>query len=205
MDPGQRVTWHVRIDGHHAVPPRIVDGVFRGGTGWVEAVECTRTGTVWSVATSATSWWVVPDDEPANAVVIRQAGKSYRHGWPEGTLYQSRECEGWRDGIRRAENVRRRGVFPVVESEYASRSWSGPGTTWQNVVWHTDPGCPRAAGKARYDGTGCAHGTTGPDYATWTAASIADVMVGRMQLSSPGPFCATCIMLEPATDPAQAA
>jgi hypothetical protein len=98
-------------------------------------------------------------------VVVRRAGKS-QHRFAEGQFFESGECSNWRDGIRRAENVRRRGVFPVVDSELTSRSWSGPSTTWKNVIWHADPDCPLAAGKDRYDGTGYAHGTTGPDYAT---------------------------------------
>jgi hypothetical protein len=202
MDPGQRVTWHVRIDGHYAVRPHFEDGEYRGGTGWVEAVEYVREGTIWSVATSASAWWVIPDDAPSAPVIVRRAGKS-RHQYREGQLFQSGECAGWREGIRRAENVRRRGVFAVVDREDVSRSWSGPGTAWKTLTWHSDPDCPAAAGKPRDDGTGCAHGRSGPGYGDWTVHRVVDVLIGRAQLSSPPPFCARCVMLEDAPEPAR--
>jgi hypothetical protein len=194
MDPGQVVVWTVRIDAHWTVPPRYDSGsaTFTEGIGWVGDVEYERIGTVWSQATSASSWWVVPEDGDPEPVVVRRAGKSWKHHFPEGTLYQSGECAGWRDGIRRAENIRRRGVYAVVDSEYTSRSggW-GPATTWTTVKWHCDPDCPGAAGKPLDDGTG-------PGYGDWDVHSITDVLVGRVHLPSAPPFCAQCIMLEPA-------
>jgi len=199
MDPGQRVTWHVRIDGHYANPPRMVDGEYRGGTGWVDAVEFTRTGTVWSVATSATAWWVVPDDEPGNAVVVRRAGKSSRHGWREGTLYQSREHEHWRDAVRRAENVRRRGVFAVIERTYPGRydyARRGNGPDTHMLRWHADADCPDAAGKERWDGQGHPIDAHGPDGARWSAHAIASVLIGVTEYGGSLPVCARCVLLE---------
>lgn len=207
MDPGQRVTWHVRIDGHYANPPRFEDGEYRGGTGWADAIEFTRAGTVWSVATSASAWWVVPDDEPGNPVVIRRAGKSYRHHWPEGTLYQSRELEHWQDAMRRAENVRHRGVFAVIERtdpgryDYASRR-NGPDT--HTLRWHAGQDCPDAAGMRRWDGKGYAHNSHGPDSEQWSAHSIASVLIGVTEYGGSLPVCGRCVLLEaPAAGPAR--
>lgn len=203
MDPGQRVTWTVTIPGRWERPGSMDGDVYHGPSGkWLEAVTYTREGTIWSQATSASAWWVVPDDDPVNPVVVRRAGKS-QHQYREGQLFESGECAGWRDGIRRAENVRRRGVFAVVDSEYTSRSWSGPGTAWKTVMWHADPECPQAAGKPRDNGTGCAHGRSGPGYGTWDVNTVADVLVDRVSLASPPPFCAACIMLEAADAPAR--
>ena len=39
-----------------------------------------------------------------------------------------------------------------------------------------------AAGKPRDDGPGFAYGRTGPSYGTWDVQTIADVLVGRVQL-----------------------
>jgi len=208
MDPGQRVTWHVRIDGHHAVPPRMVGGQYRGGTGWVDATEFTRTGTIWSVATSATSWWAVPDDEPGNAVIVRRAGKSYRHHWPEGTLYQTREHENWRDAVRRAENVRRHGVFAVIERTDPGRYDYGyrrnvPDT--HTLRWHTGQNCPDAAGMPRWDGRGHVHNSSGPGYEPWSALLFADVLIGRIEYGGSLPVCARCVLFETAGTSAQAA
>jgi hypothetical protein len=203
MDPGQRVAWSVTIPGRWERPGYMDGDVYRGPSGkWIEDVTYTREGTVWSVATSASCWWVVPDDAPGNAVVVRRAGKS-QHSHREGELFQTREGEGWREGIRRAENVRRRGVYAVVDREDTSRSWAGPGTTWKTLTWHADPGCPQAAGKPRDDGTGCAHNRQGPGLGQWDVHSVVDVLTGRAQLSSPPPFCGVCIMLEDAAEAAR--
>jgi hypothetical protein len=203
-DPGQRVTWTVTILGRREHPGYMDGDTYHGPAGkWIEAVTYTREGVIWSVATSASCWWVVPDDDPRNPVIVRRHGRKFSLDRREGELYQTREHEGWRDGIRRAENVRRRGVFAVVDSEHTTRSWSGPGTTWKTLTWHCDPDCPQAAGKPRDDGDGCAHGRSGPGYGTRDVHSITDVLVGRAQLASPPPFCSACIMLEPAAEPAR--
>jgi hypothetical protein len=201
MDPGQRITWTVTIPGRWERPGYMEGDTYHGPAGkWIEPVTYAREGVIWSQATSASSWWVTPDDDPASPVVVRRAGKS-QHQHREGELFQSGECAGWRDGIRRAENVRRRGIFAVVDSEYTSRSWSGPGTVWKTLTWHADPDCPQAAGKPRDDGAGCAHGRSGPGYGDWDVHSMVDVLTGRVHLPSPPPFCSHCVMLEdsPAT------
>jgi hypothetical protein len=194
MDPGQPVTWTVRIDGHHEHPGYMDGDVYRGPSGrWIEPVTYTRTGTVWSVATSASCWWVLPDDDPQNPVVVRRHGKKWSMDHREGELYQTREHEGWREAIRRAENVRCRGVFAVVDSEHTSRSWTGCGETWKKVMWHADPQCPAAEGKSRDDDP------------TWNVHTIADVLVGRVNVQVPSSFCKHCIMLDDAPECAQSA
>ena len=195
MDPGEVVVWTVRIDAHWTVPPRYDSDTqtFTEGIGWVDTVEYERIGTIWSQATSASSWWVVPDDDDPSPVVVRRAGKSHRGQWAEGDLFQSGECAGWRDGIRRAENVRRRGVYAVVDSEIVSRSysaWSSYSQTRTTLKWHTDPECPAADGYDRWDGQAYAYESD------WDVWRIADVLVGRVHLSSPPPFCPHCVMLE---------
>ena len=192
MDPGQVVVWTVRIDAHWTVRPKYdaATETFSEGIGWVDTVEYERIGTVWSVATSASSWWVTPEDDDPEPVVVRRAGKSYKHHFPEGTLYQSGECRNWREGIRRAENVRRRGVYAVIDRN--EQRWNT-----KTLHWHADQECPAAEGKERWDGQ---------EYAAdsdWDAWRIADVMVGRVQLASPGPFCPRCVLLEAAPEPAR--
>ena len=195
MDPGQVIVWTVRIDAHWTVPPQYdhETGVTTPGIGWVETVEYDRIGTIWSVATSASSWWVVPeDDDDPNPVVVRRAGKSLKHHFPEGTLYQSGECSNWRDGIRRAENVRKRGVY-AVELTDPMRDRSGPYSAYSYHCWHSDPDCPEAAGKERTERVG----------GGWGLARIVDVLIGREQHSGALPFCPRCIMLEPQPEPAR--
>lgn len=187
MDPGQPVTWTVKVDGRWTIPARMEGDVYHGPSGqYIEPYSYTRTGTVWSVATSASCWWVVPDDDPHNPVTVRRHGKKFSLDHREGELHQTREHEGWRENIRRAENVRRRGVFAVVDSEHASRSWMGRGETWKNVMWHADQDCPAAEGKPRDDDS------------EWDVHAIVDVLVGRVNRQVPSSFCKHCIMLEDA-------
>jgi hypothetical protein len=40
------------------------------------------------------------------------------------------------------------------------------------------PRVPVAAGNTRDDGTGCAHGRTGPGYGDWDVQSVVDVLAG---------------------------
>lgn len=185
MDPGQLVTWTVKVEGRWTIPARMEGDVYRGPSGeYIKPYSYTRTGTVWSVATSASCWWVVPDDDPRNPVIVRRHGKKFSLDYREGELYQTREQEGWREGIRRAENVRRRGVFAVVDGEYTSRSWMGRGETWKNIAWHADPQCPAAEGKPRDDSS------------EWDVHAVVDVLTGRVNRQVPSSFCRHCIMLE---------
>ena len=200
MDPGQAVTWTVRIDGHYAVPPHYENGDYRGGTGWIDAVEYSRQGIIWSPGSSASTWWVIPDDSPSDAVLIRRAGKrDYRD--TEGTFFEVPTV--WHEMIRRAENVRSRGIFPVIErteqsyrSDFRGFRESVPEHT---VVWHTDPECPGAAGKQAFtsDRDGHARGYFTPDYRPWDPFEVARVLMGLVTIGcSPTPFCATCILLD---------
>jgi hypothetical protein len=138
-------------------------------------------------------------------VVVRRQGKKFSCEHREGELYQSGERSNWREGIRRAENVRRRGVFAVVHETLTKTSGWGWGEQRDEKVirWHADPDCPHAAGRPRDDGTGLAYGRTGLNYSTWDTLTIADVLVGRVQWASEPPFCKHCIMLEVADAPAR--
>jgi hypothetical protein len=117
----------------------------------------------------------------------------------EGALYQSREHEGWRDAMRRAENVRRRGVFAVIERtdpgryDYASRR-TGPDT--YTLRWHADQECPDVMGAPRWDGREYAHNSHGPDGARWSAHAMASVLAGVTDYGGSLPVCARCVLLE---------
>jgi hypothetical protein len=187
MDPGQPVTWIVKVDGRWTIPAHMDGDVYHGPSGeYIEPCSYTRTGTVWSVATSASCWWVTPDDDPASPVIVRRHGKKFSLDCREGELYQTREHEGWRENIRRAENVRRRGVYAVVNREYESRSWTGRGTPWKDIAWHADPQCPAAEGSPE-----------------WDVHTAVDVLTGRVNRQVPSSFCKTCIMLEAGAEPAR--
>lgn len=192
MDAGQPVTWTVKVDGRWTIPAHMDGDVYHGPSGeYIKPYSYTRTGTVWSVATSASCWWVVPDDDPRNPVIVRRHGKKFSLDCREGELYQTREHDGWRDSIRRAENVRRHSVFAVVNREYESRSWMGRGTPWKDIAWHADPQCPAAEGKPRDDSS------------EWDVPAIVDVLTGRVNHQVPSSFCKHCIMLEVADAPAR--
>jgi hypothetical protein len=186
MDAGQPVTWTVKVDGRWTIPAHMDGDVYHGPAGeYIKPHAYTRTGTVWSVATSASCWWVQPDDDPLNPVIVRRHGRKFSLDCREGELCQTREHEGWR------ENVRRRGVFAVVNREYESRSWAGGGTPWRDIAWHADPQCPAAEGKPRDDST------------EWDVYAVVDVLTGRVNRQVPSSFCKHCIMLEPAAEAAR--
>ena len=199
MDPGQRVTWTHKTDGYWTVKPTYDGGVFTEGSGWVETVTSQRSGEIWSEGSSPNTWWVLPDDDQLNPVIVRRAGKKHRMEYGEGVLFQSNEGSGWRNAVRRAENVRARGIYPVVESTEAGRydyTYRKPRRGTHTVVWHADPECPDAAGKARYDGEGYARNYH-HDSGVWTAYDVACVLMGLEQIGcSPTPFCARCVMLD---------
>jgi hypothetical protein len=202
MDPGQVVVWTHRTRGYWTVPSRYDPeaNTCTPAQGWIPALDTERIGTIWSDGSSPSTWWVLPDDDMLNPVLVRRAGKRHVPEWREGDLFQSTEGDGWRDAVRRAENVRRHGMYAVVKETYtAPGRMYGPRETRHVIEWHADPQCPHAAGKQRYDGTGEGYGIgwTGPGYETWNAMDATDVLIGRVQLSSPPPFCPRCIMLEP--------
>lgn len=206
LDPGQPVKWTHHVPGHWERPDGTpaTDPVTGGITGqWVEGVTRIRTGTIWSAgpASASTSWWAVPDDDPAEPVVIRRHGKGFDFKLSEGDLYQADGWgAGWRDGIRRAENVRKRGIYPVVQDVIKSgySSWSGGRRPDEKIIrWHADPDCPVAAGGVRDDGQGFAYDRD------WDINQVVDVLVGRRQVGGQPPFCGQCIMLDaPARTPA---
>ena len=209
MDPGQRVQWVRLIKGHRegrtyieatdTSPPR-----FEGGT-WVEETRDSRSGVIWSVADTASAWWVQPDDDPAHPVYVRRAGKRERYEHDEGALYEAPGvAEAARASLLRAEAIRKRGIFAVIDSQSASYgSRYSPGTSHTFLVWHCDPQCARAADKDRfgpsdrpqgivygYQPEGRAVRTLGQP--CWTALDVADALISGEQ--APSCLCPDCIV-----------
>jgi hypothetical protein len=206
MDPGQHVEWATITEGHRENPGYLAsDGTYVPPSGaWAEETRQTRTGVIWSVAGTASAWWVQPDDDPVRPVCVKRAGKSWRErAYGEGTLYEvPGAAEAARANALRAEALRKRGIFPVIDSQsagYGSTSW---GTNHIYVKWHSDPKCPRAAGKERYDPgnrpQGIVYGYQ-PDgrgvrvlgQPRWKALDVADVLVSGEQ--APSCLCPDCI------------
>lgn len=192
MDAGQRVTWTARTEGYYV-------GGYSPTAVYVPQVDVQRAGVIWSDGSAPHTWWVLPDDDPLNPVIVRRAGAKQRMQYRAGELFQSGEGNGWREAVRRAENVRARGIFPVIEHtepgryDYISRRNLADTHT---VVWHADRACPAAEGKELFGGDQ-ARNYRGPDYAVWTAADVARALMGLVRVgSSPTPFCARCIMLD---------
>ena len=65
MDPGQVVVWTHRIRGYWTVPSRYDPeaNTCTPAQGWIPAVDTERIGTIWSDGSSASTWWVLPDDD----------------------------------------------------------------------------------------------------------------------------------------------
>jgi hypothetical protein len=195
LDPGQPVTWTVPETSYYEQPGYVDEaGTYHGPAGYTEVPACTRTGTIWSAGPKGPTWWVTPDEDPGAAVVIRRMS--------DGQLVQEKWWANWRDEIRRAENVRRRGIYAVVtevlQGGYSSWS-SGPRPETKVLRWHADPDCPDAAGLERDDGEGTAYHRDGPGYSgPWNPTTAADVLVGRVSAGGTmPPFCKHCILLEP--------
>ena len=205
MAAGQAVTWTLITPGHWERPDGmpVTDPVTGGPTGqWIESASRTRTGRIWSDGPRGTSWWVNPDDEPASPVVVRRHGKSFSFERAEGQLYEETGWQGWREEIRRAENVRRRGLYPVVTETFTSSGYYSPRDPHKVVRWHADPQCPDAAGLEPDDGKGAAYGRDGNDGKPWTPLTATDALTGRVSYGGELPFCKHCIMLEPRPEPA---
>jgi hypothetical protein len=202
MDPGPQVEWDkvtpAHWDGRDWADPSASPG------NWVEEVRETRTGVIWSVADTASAWWIQPDDDPAHPVYVRRAGKRDRYnGRSEGSLYEEPgRSEAARANVLRGEEVRKRGIFPVIDSqrsEYGARSRR---TSHIYISWHSDVDCPRAAGKGSYDPNDRPQGVVigylpstwgirGLGQKRWTALDVAYVLNSDVQ--PPGELCPECI------------
>jgi hypothetical protein len=208
MDPGQRVEW-VRVAEGHWEGRTYVEATdttvarFEGGT-WVDEVRETRAGVIWSVADTVSAWWVQPDDDPLYPVYVKRAGKRERYEHGEGALYEVPGVgEASRASTIRAEVIRRRGIFPVIDSQssgYGSTSW---GTNHIYLKWHSDPQCPQAAGKDHYDPDsrpqGIVYGYQPEGRAIrslgqsrWTVLDVADTLISGEQ--PPSCLCPDCIV-----------
>lgn len=185
LDPGQPIEWTHDIPGYWT-------GAKWGEGEWVPGYEVTRAGRVWSIGTTASTRWAVPDDDPADVVEVKLPGK---RDWGRSKPFQVAREQNWaHNAIHRAENVRQRGgLYAVVEGTYESRSFS----TWRvetvaELSWHADPDCPQAAGKER-DGSA----------QTWR--EVLPALLGESHSS--GKWCERCVWLrepEPARTPVAA-
>jgi len=206
MDPGQRAEWVKVTEAHHENPGYLADDgtyVPPSGAGVPETRQA-RTGVIWSVADTASAWWVQPDEDPAHPVYVKRAGKRDRWHYHEGELYEvPGAAEAARISAIRVEAIRKRGIFPVIDSQSASHGDYHPaGTSRIYVAWHSDPQCPRAAGKDRYDPDnrppGIVYGYQPEGRAVrplgqprWTALDVADALVSGEQ--PPSCLCPQCI------------
>lgn len=195
MDAGQRADWLQVTPGHWEGRTWIeasgtTPGHFEGGT-WIEETRQARTGTIWSVADTASAWWVQPDDDPAHPVYVRRAR---RRDYPaaEGTLIEiPQAADAARANIIRGNLVRERGIYPVIDHQ---SNWDRTARTY--LTWHTDQACPRADGKDRYDPArppdGLLYGYQ-PEYGQppWTPLQIAAALAKGGQ--PPSEFCPDCI------------
>ena len=209
MDPGQRVQWVRVVKGHwegrtYVEATDTTVARFEGGT-WAGEVRQTRTGVLWSVADTASAWWVQPDDDPMHPVYVKRAGKREHSEYGEGTLYEvPGVAEAARASAMRAETIRARGILPVIDSQSASYGGYGAaGTNRIYLAWHSDPHCPRAAGKDRYDPgnrpPGIVYGYQPQGRAArplaqprWTVWDVADTLVSGEQ--PPSCLCPDCIV-----------
>jgi hypothetical protein len=201
MDPGQRVEWITVTEGHHENPGYLAaDGTYVPASGpWIEETRRTRTGVIWSVADTASAWWVQPDDDPARPAYVKRAGKSWRdRSYGEGTLYEvPGAAEAARANVARGELVRRRGIFPVagaVLSDHTGDYYGNGAGKRVSVVWHSDPACPRAQGRERYDpgSPGFAYGYRSGRDIPWTPLDVAQVLASGGQ--PPSCLCPDCIV-----------
>jgi hypothetical protein len=206
MDPGQRAEWVKVTEAHHENPGYLADdGTYVPPSGeWVPETRQARTGVIWSVADTASAWWVQPDEDPAHPVYVKRAGKRDRWHYHEGELYEvPGTAEAARTSAIRAETIRKRGIFPVVDSQSADYgSYHAAGTNRIYLAWHSDPQCPRAAGKDRYDPDsrpqGIVYGYQPEGRAVrplgqprWTVLDVADALISGEQ--PPGCLCPQCI------------
>jgi hypothetical protein len=206
MDPGQRAEWVKVTEGHHENPGYLADdGTYVPPSGgWVSETRQARTGVIWSVADTASAWWVQPDEDPAHPVYVKRAGKRDRWHYHEGELYEvPGAAEAARTSAIRAEAIRKRGIFPVIDSQSAGHgSYHPAGTTHIYLTWHSDPQCPLAAGKERYDPDnrpqGIVYGHQPEGRAVrplgqprWTVLDVADALVSGEQ--PPSCLCPECI------------
>lgn len=212
MDSGQAVTWSLVHDGYYVTSAgeRRYDAADHT---WIDGWTEERTGVIWSEGNRPNMWFVIPDGTRAPVVIFRQ-GKKGSLGLTVGQLYEDERYPSgyWSRLTRAAENVRTRGIFPVISEEsaftgrYGSYARVDPRSRRVTVMWHTDHECPEAAGKPVYrpaedtrpygSNGGELNGYRCPDSwaEAWTPATVADVILGRRDIASTGPFCTHCIM-----------
>jgi hypothetical protein len=201
MDPGQPIKWTQVIEGYwqHGYNPDEPESNVR-----VSEQRVARTGVIWSVATHANEFWVQPDDDPAHPVLVKRAGKR-DHSQNEGDLFEvPGHAEAATAQVHRAEIIRRRGIFPVIDSQSVYDDGYQRGRTNHIYLrWHSDPHCSQAAGKDRYDpghrpqGIVYGYRPEGRGIRTlgqprWSVLDVADALVSGQQ--APAVLCPDCII-----------
>ena len=189
-DPGQRIEWEHVTEGHRDP----------GDGTWTPETRQARAGIIWSVADVPSAWWVIPDDDPGRPVYVRRAGKRDHWALTEGGLYEvPQAADAARARVIRGNIIRERGIFPVIDSRSPACRYNGPSTY---IRWHSDPACPRAAGKERYDPASPPAGTVygyQPEgrglrtlgQARWNPLDVADMLTSGHQ--PPSSLCPNCI------------
>jgi hypothetical protein len=141
----------------------------------------TVTGVIWSPADRPNTWWAQPDEDPAHPVYVMR----YRY---DATLHQvDRAAESARENIARGNIIRQRGIYAVLMTDSAGEPCAR---------WHSDPDCPAAAGKERYDPThhGRVCDATCDGYRPWTALDVARKLAGSFGRKPPWmPMCPDCV------------
>lgn len=137
-----------RIAYREFIPGRWTGGSRGEGT-FVPPEHLMCEGTVWSEAPGARQLWVVPDNEPDTALVVKlPAASRVGREPPEVTGrpdYQGR--------LQRRNNIMAHGgLYPVIENVTTRRTrvtWYSTATTRieYDYMWHAWPDCPRAVGK----------------------------------------------------------
>lgn len=208
MAAGERCEWVKTTEGHREIPARMDGDTYVPASGeWIPAVSETRAGVVWSVATTASEWWVLPDDDPGHPVLVKRHGKRFDFKRGEGDLYEvAGAADSARANVLRAELIRKRGIFAVVDCVTRGSTWGyGGGDERTYVKWHSDSSCPDAEGKDRYDREthGHAYGYGCDEWGTraWSPIQVAIALTSGKQ--APGELCAMCIAGLDVDSPAQ--
>jgi hypothetical protein len=180
LDPGQPVSWTRATPGHWT-------GEQWGDGEWVPGATTERTGVIWSAGPHPRGLWVTPDDAPDYPVqVTMPTPKRAEQGAVPG---ETMTAEAARLATQRAENVRQRGVYSVVQDTRPVRgSW--PARTENVYRWHADPDCPDAAGKDRAAGS--------DPFGRYSARGVLAMLTGETtEGNSPSWLCRRCVWLDP--------
>jgi hypothetical protein len=143
-----------------------------------DVTTATRRGQFWSEGSRPHSFWVLPFEpapwEDGQAAPVMLSRHWTGHGWTVAST-------GSADVVRRAENVRRRGVFAIRTGEGSLGRGYYRASAYDV---HTDPECAAADGWRESDRQ---------PYDVW---AVVDQLTGRSQGDSDHKLCPRCILLE---------